>query len=172
MTYPPNNDPYGNQAQPPYGAPQQPYGAPGYGAAPAVEYASWIHRVGAYIVDGLVVAPFSILAVILGRSTDEATGLPTVNAMYYVFLLLGLIVGGYNRWFQAGKTGQSWGKKALGLRLVGEQTGQPIGAGLAFGRDIAHFVDGIICYIGYLFPLWDAKKQTLADKIVKTVVVR
>ena len=27
----------------------------------------------------------------------------------------------------------------------------------------------LICYIGYLFPLWDAKRQTLADKIMTTV---
>jgi uncharacterized RDD family membrane protein YckC len=171
MTYPPSNDPYANQAPPPasYGASQAPYG---YGTAPAVAYASWIQRVGAYLIDALCVAPFSILAVVLGRGTDEATGLPTFNALYWVFLVLSLVVSGYNRWYQAGKTGQSWGKKALGIRLVGEQTGQPIGAGLAFGRDIAHFVDAIICYIGFLFPLWDAKKQTLADKIVKTLVVR
>jgi uncharacterized RDD family membrane protein YckC len=39
-------------------------------------------------------------------------------------------------------------------------------------RTIAHIVDSIICYIGWLFPLWDPKRQTLADKIVKTVVVR
>jgi uncharacterized RDD family membrane protein YckC len=32
-------------------------------------------------------------------------------------------------------------------------------------------VDAIICYIGFLFPLWDSKKQTIADKIVKSVVV-
>jgi uncharacterized RDD family membrane protein YckC len=187
MTYPPppNNDPYGQQQpqygqQPPqYGAPQPPpqygapaYGTPGYGAAPMVNYASWIQRVGAYIIDGLVTLPFSILAAIVGRGTDDTTGLPTVNAFYWIFLVLGIAVSGYNRWFQAGKTGQSWGKKALGIRLVGEQTGQPIGAGLAFGRDIAHFVDGIICYIGFLFPLWDAKKQTLADKICKTLVIQ
>ena len=30
-------------------------------------------------------------------------------------------------------------------------------------------VDAIICYIGYLFPLWDPKRQTLADKIMTTV---
>jgi uncharacterized RDD family membrane protein YckC len=171
MTYPPSNEPYGNQPPPPgaYGAPQAPYG---YGAAPAVDYASWIQRVGAYLIDAVCVAPFSILSLVLGRGTDDATGLPTINALYWVFLLLGLIVGGYNRWFQAGKTGQSWGKKALGIRLVGEQTGQPIGAGMAFVRDLAHLIDGVICYIGFLFPLWDAKKQTLADKIVKTLVVR
>jgi uncharacterized RDD family membrane protein YckC len=43
---------------------------------------------------------------------------------------------------------------------------------MAFARDIAHIIDTIICFVGYLFPLWDAKKQTLADKIVKTLVIR
>ena len=52
-----------------------------------------------------------------------------------------------------------------------EETGQPIGTLNAFLRDICHIIDGIICYIGYLFPLWDPKRQTIADKIMKTVVV-
>jgi uncharacterized RDD family membrane protein YckC len=43
---------------------------------------------------------------------------------------------------------------------------------MAFFRDLAHFVDAIICYAGFLFPLWDNKRQTLADKIVHTVVVK
>lgn len=29
----------------------------------------------------------------------------------------------------------------------------------------------MICNIGYLFPLWDPKRQTIADKIMKTVVI-
>ena len=195
MTYPPNNDPYGQNQPPqpppygapqqPYGAPQQPYGAPpqgqygaqppygmpGYGVAPTPAYASWIQRVGAYLVDAIIVAPFSILASVLGHSTDSATGVQSLNVFYFVFTLAAFVLSAYNRWFQAGKTGQSWGKKALNIRLVNEATGQPIGAGMAFLRDLCHIVDAIICYIGFLFPLWDAKKQTLADKIVKTVVV-
>jgi uncharacterized RDD family membrane protein YckC len=139
--------------------------------APTSAYATWIQRVGAYLIDGIILAPFWILAAVLGHGTDSATGVPTTNVFYFIFTLLGIVVLGYNRWFQAGKTGQSWGKKALSIRLLDEQTGQPIGGGKAFVRDLAHIVDGIICYIGYLFPLWDAKKQTLADKIVKTVVV-
>jgi uncharacterized RDD family membrane protein YckC len=192
MTYPPppGNDPYGNQQPPQYGQ-QQPYGQqPQYGQQPygqmppppppppyggygapgvptgTVQYATWIYRVGGYIVDGLVVAPFSILASILGRGDNG------LNVLYFIFTILGFVVSGYNRWYQAGKTGQSWGKKAVGIRLVREDTGQPIGGWLAFGRDIAHFVDGIICYIGFLFPLWDSKRQTLADKICKTIVIR
>jgi uncharacterized RDD family membrane protein YckC len=152
-------------------SPNEAFSTQAYGA-PAVNYAPWLSRVGNYLIDGLVTAPFALLAVLFGRGTDAETGLPTFNALYWVFVLLGIALSGYNRWYLGGKTGQSWGRKALGIRLVGEQTGQPIGVGMAFARDLAHIVDSIICNIGFLFPLWDAKKQTLADKIVKTVVVR
>ena len=43
-----------------------------------------------------------------------------------------------------------------------------IGAGSGILRTICHILDSLICYIGWLFPLWDAKKNTLADKIMKT----
>ena len=39
-------------------------------------------------------------------------------------------------------------------------------------RQLAHIVDSLICYIGWLFPLWDAKRQTIGDKIMGTVVVK
>ena len=44
-------------------------------------------------------------------------------------------------------------------------------AGRSFARDICHILDSLACYIGWLFPIWDAKRQTFADKIVKTVVI-
>jgi uncharacterized RDD family membrane protein YckC len=72
---------------------------------------------------------------------------------------------------QVGQTGQSPGMRVMGLKCIGIQTGQPIGAGLGFVRAIAHIVDSIICYIGWLFPLWDRNRQTLADKIMSTVVI-
>ncbi|WP_328469219.1 RDD family protein [Actinoplanes sp. NBC_00393] len=172
MTYPPS-DPYAQVPQQAYPTPAA-YGAPApYGAPQAVAaYAGWWQRVGAYLVDGLVYVPFVLLGVFLGQGTDEVTGATTMNALYPIFVLLGLVAHGYNRWFLAGRTGQSWGRKALGIRLVGINTGQPIGGGKAFLRDLAHFVDSISCYVGWLFPIWDAKKQTFADKIVNTVVVR
>ena len=159
---------YGNPAgYSPGGYPPAPgrYGAPGpvgYGGGYAAtgSYANWLQRVGAYLIDNI---PIAILDGI-GYATRSTT-------IYLLFALVGLGITAYNRWFQAGKTGQSWGKRALGITLLSEQTGQPIGAGMAFVRDICHFVDAIICYIGFLFPLWDAKRQTLADKIVRTVVV-
>ena len=58
----------------------------------------------------------------------------------------------------------------MGIKLVEERTGQPIGAGMCFVRDLAHILDGFF-YLGYLWPLWDNKRQTFADKILTTVVV-
>ncbi|MGB7111682.1 MAG: RDD family protein, partial [Mycobacterium sp.] len=69
-------------------------------------------------------------------------------------------------------TGSSIGKSLLRLKVVSENTGKPIGFGLSVLRQIAHLIDSAIFYVGYLFPLWDAKRQTLADKIMATVCLR
>jgi uncharacterized RDD family membrane protein YckC len=151
--------------QPQYGAPQQQYGAPGGYGAPAVNYASWAQRAGGYLIDALVFVPFYLLAIFLGRGDNG------INLFFFVFWLAGLGLTIYNRWIQGGKTGQTWGRKALGIRLVSEETGQPIGAAMAFVRDLAHFLDSVACYVGWLFPLWDAKRQTFADKVMKTIVI-
>lgn len=142
------------------GGPYQggPYG-PGYSGVPASNYSDWIHRVGAYLVD---IVPVIVIYFILG--------LPGKTGLLAIGWVLGLGFTIWNRWILGGQ-GQSLGKRALGMRLLSEQTGQPIGTLNAFLRDICHFVDSIICYVGYLFPLWDAKRQTLADKIMHTVVV-
>jgi uncharacterized RDD family membrane protein YckC len=123
-------------------------------------YANWFQRVGAYLIDSI--PPGVIYAI--GFLTRKPA----------IILLFGLVALGvqiYNRWILGGRTGQSWGKKALNLRLIGDKTGEPIGPGMAFARDICHILDSLACYIGWLFPLWDAKRQTFADKIVSTVVV-
>jgi uncharacterized RDD family membrane protein YckC len=75
----------------------------------------------------------------------------------------------WNVCIKQGRTGATIGKGVLAIRLVNEQ-GQPIGAGMSFLRQLVHILDGF-CYIGYLWPLWDAKNQTFADKIMNTVVV-
>ncbi|MDR7274428.1 RDD family protein [Catenuloplanes atrovinosus] len=174
----PQQPAYGQPAygqQPSYGTPQSGGYGGGYGA-PA-SYASWFHRVGATLVDGLIVAPFSILAYLIdgpGTQTDAATGLVTPTTpgpIYWVLVLLGVLLSVYNQIWLQGRTGQSWGKKALGIKLISENDGQPIGPLLVFVRGICHILDGIPCYIGYLWPIWDDKNQTFADKIMKTVVV-
>ena len=67
--------------------------------------------------------------------------------------------------------GQSWGQKAAGVRIVDAATGDRLSAGRVFLRQICRVVSGFLCGLGYLWMLWDGKKQTWHDKIVGTVVL-
>lgn len=192
--YPPADQPapgYG-APQPGYGAPQQPaYGAPQPGYAPfggyGAEYARWGARVGASLIDGLVIfLPFTLLYVIaFTAGTSEPTCTTsgyytscdsgTMNALGAICMLLAfvLMVGaGLFFAYQEGSTGQTLGKRVVGIRVIRETTGQPIGFGMAIVRKLAESVNSFACYLGWLWPLWDEKKQTLGDKIMGTIVVK
>ena len=56
--------------------------------------------------------------------------------------------------------------------MLRERDGQVLGPSLSIGRHLAHIVDNFSFCIGYLWPLWDDKGQTLADTIAGSVVVR
>jgi uncharacterized RDD family membrane protein YckC len=72
-----------------------------------------------------------------------------------------------------GRTGQTWGRKIVGIKVVGTTTGEPIGFGRALGRALfAGFISAQVCYLGYLWMLWDSKKQTWHDKVVNSTVVK
>ncbi len=137
---------------------QGPHQGPAYGGVPTYQSSAWIHRVGGFLIDWVPYFVIVLIGAFAGR------------ILYYLFLLIGIGYWAYNRWVLGGQ-GQSYGKRVVGMRLVSEETGQPIGTLNAFLRDLCHFIDAVICYVGFLFPLWDAKRQTLADKIMRTVVV-
>ena len=157
-----------------------------YAAAPAllaagsrIGYASWSRRVGAFLLDQLLLLPGLVCIVasvpFLFGQVDPATGrvepapigAVLVLVLGYVLLFAMQI---WNRWYRQGRTGKSWGKQILGITLVRERDGQPVGVLVAFAREVAHVVDGIL-WLGYLWPLWDARRQTFADKLCSTVVL-
>ncbi|WP_164478448.1 RDD family protein, partial [Mycolicibacterium stellerae] len=158
------------------------------GALPKESYTPWGTRVLAWFIDyipALIVYGIGWLLLIGTRETacitdtSEyelgefcATGASTIGQVSIG--LAGLIVLAYVIWnygYRQGTTGSSIGKSIMKFKIVSEKTGQPIGFGMSIVRQIAHVVDAIICYIGYLFPLWDQKRQTLADKIMSTIAV-
>lgn len=163
--------PYGQQpsryGQAPYGQPG--YGQPGHGTAPA--YAHWGKRVGAYVIDSLILLAAYLPAVIGSPMLEdpETRGAGTVLSAVGTVLMIAVFV--WNVCLKQGRTGYTVGKGVLGIRLLKEATGQPIGAGMSFVRQIAHLLDSLACYLGWLWPLWDSKRQTFADKILGTVVV-
>lgn len=165
--------PPGGYRQPSAPPPPPPYGQP-YGAAGPLDprsrpLASWGQRALAYVIDSGVGLGIWIGAVILGGvlgAVSDVLGTLVVFAGWLANLA----------WFgyilvQQGKTGQTFGKQRMGIRLIGEETGQPVGVGMSIGRYFVHIVDALPCYLGFLFPLWDVKRQTFADKILRTIVV-
>ncbi len=149
---------------PQYGAPQQYAGSGGSWQGPPL--ASWGSRVGSAIIDALPALAIELVGVGLGAAIGGGVG-----GLLTALGILGAIGWVFYNLVQQGKTGQGLGKRALKTRLLREQDGQVVGPGLSIGRAFVHVVDGIF-YLGYLWPLWDSKKQTFADKILKTVVVK
>ena len=70
-----------------------------------------------------------------------------------------------------GACGATPGKLLLGLRVVDEESGRPLGVGRGIVRKVLHAVDHYTL-IGWLWPLVDRRRQTFADKLAGSVVVR
>jgi uncharacterized RDD family membrane protein YckC len=166
---------------------------PAFGSASHRAYAGFGARLGAKILDGLIVVAMMIPAIVIGVvlvriALDDCFSVPNSDgtssiecpdgalkagpllgaiAIYIIGALAALAI--YCRWVGRGQTP---GMKATGIRVVDAQTSAPIGTGRAVGRYFASILSGIPCYLGYLWMLWDADKQTWHDKMVNSVVVR
>lgn len=168
---PPSGPPPGGGFPPPGGQPGgPPPGVPG-------PLAEWQDRLVSGLIDwvGPLILAF-LLNILLSAIVDLSTNV-WFNPTGIVINLLAVAWILYNGYL-AGETGQSFGMKQSGLRLVGEQTGQNIGGGQGLIRNLL-FVGLALCCLVWpvvivdtLFPLWDTKKQTLRDKIAKAVVVK
>ncbi|MGH8915451.1 MAG: RDD family protein [Acidimicrobiia bacterium] len=125
-------------------------------ATPA-NLASWGTRVIGYLID---IAPALILQALVYSST-ALSALIGIATFLYGYVYLGYLDG---------LTGQTPGKAIMGTRVVNVQ-GQVIGTGSGIARKFAHIIDSIVCLLGWFLPLVDAKRQTIADKVMSTYVV-
>ena len=182
-----------------YGAPPPPgwgYVAPTYATRLGLEPAGFGQRLGALLIDTVILFAISVPIWILGivfvasgwettpetcvnefgfRSIcDEPTGGAVLRLLLAISLGIGLmLVATIVYWGKfEGERGQTPGKKALGIRVVKQETGLPIGFGRAIGRMFARYLSSQVVYLGYLWSLWDDNNQTWHDKIVSSIVVK
>ena len=171
-----------------YQPPQGSYGAPpqGYGAPPPANYAGLGARLVAMILDGLIVGvgtiPGWIVFMIafagaaatadsrghLSDSAGAAVGLGLVAG--YGLIFIGAAIIWFYNIYLLGRDGATLGKRWMKIR-VQTQDGLPLGFGKAFLRELVKAVLGNLCFLLYLWPLFDAEKQGLHDKIMSTHVV-
>jgi uncharacterized RDD family membrane protein YckC len=120
--------------------------------------AGFWRRFGAAFIDGLILGVlYAVLVAVLNA-----------GAAYVIYLIANYT---YFTVLEGGPTGQTVGKKALGIRVIDFRAGGPIGYGRGLLRNLAKILSSIPFLLGYLWMLWDPEKQTWHDKIATTVVV-
>ena len=143
----------------------------GRDGATGLVFATWWQRVGATLIDGLVLTiPLIILYFLFA----------TRHSVLYVLLSI-VMEGAYLIWYLSRPAGQTVGNRVANTRVVDATTGQPLDVSRSFKR---WFVMALINFSVYvvvglvlgpldiLWPLWDARRQTLHDKFAGTIVVK
>jgi uncharacterized RDD family membrane protein YckC len=137
----------------------EPAAPPTGGSGPSGPRASFGRRFVAWLIDYVLLAiPYVILILVI----DNAA------AAYGLYLLIAVAYFGY---FEGGATGQTLGKRALGIRVVDFNAGGAIGFGRGVIRYIGKIIASIPLCLGFFWMLWDREKQCWQDKIATTVVV-
>jgi uncharacterized RDD family membrane protein YckC len=170
----------------PYAVPQPPYEYAGPAWWPPAALAGWGERLVARLIDVFLVLLVTLvpaLSVVIpvaastgGEDGSSPPGWATaVILLAILYGVLGQIVGylWYLGWRQ-GATGTTIGKRAMGIALVDLDTGEPVGTMRGLGREALRLLLGSasISILSYLWPLWDARRQTWEDMVFKSVVVR
>ena len=142
----------------------------------AQQLASWGRRLVALLLDGAILASIVVsTAVAAGMSPTDLNDRIRDGDSTLILLLFVLPEAIYDTAL-IGSRNQTFGKMALGIKVVDADNRSPIGYGRAFARWLstaflwAFFtVPGVL---DHLWPLRDRRKQALHDKFARSVVVR
>lgn len=177
-------------APPPgYGAGPVPPGAYAPPPAPApggpMVLAGWFKRVGAAIIDGLIVGAVVLVLFLplaaVGLSVDTEVGAVAFVLTLLLFTLLLFVASMlYAPFWMARTNGQTIGKQVLGIRVV-RTNGKRVDFGHAALREVAikallfgvggSLTFGLANLLDWLWPLWDDENRALHDFLASTRVV-
>jgi Mce-associated membrane protein len=130
------------------------------------ELAGWHIRAAAFIVDvlpGLAVVTTMAL-VWLAVPVGSVWWWLTVSVLAVAALLTMI-----NRVVLPAVSGWSLGRALMGIAVV-QRDGTSVGVGRLLCRDLAHLLDTLSVFVGWLWPLWDSRRRTFADLLVGTEV--
>jgi len=132
--------------------------------------ASWAARAGAFAVDLF----FGSGVVITCGLVAEAASISGLGWLRWTSIVVGALVFlamAVNRLLLPSITGWTLGRSLAGITVVGRD-GAAVGPWRLLLRDIAHLIDTAAVFLGWLWPLWDSRRRTFADLIVRTEVLR
>jgi uncharacterized RDD family membrane protein YckC len=156
--------------------------APGW--AGETPLAGWGSRVGATLLDGLILlVPVVVLVVIIVAvaAGSDVGGVVVGIVGFLAYILAALFYAPVLLAREGEHNGQTWGKQAVGIRVV-RDSGQPYDLGSGFLREfvvknllfgtVGGFFFAIPTILDWLWPLWDDQNRALHDMVVSSHVVR
>jgi uncharacterized RDD family membrane protein YckC len=158
-----------------------PFGAP---STAGWQLSGWWRRVGAHLIDGVVIVIiagifFGIFAAFAGAGflVGDTTGF-IASVLALMGFLLCVVVAAllYAPLMMARTNGKTLGRMVTGIRVV-RANGAPISFGYAAIREVlvkwlligaiaGSFTFGLAALIDYLWPLWDEENRALHDMVV------
>jgi len=138
-------------------------------------------RFAAAFIDGIILGVLNQLLIFMTTGNTAATLGPNPNPGAVGMLVAGAMGRGFliglvtTLIYSAGMLalrGQTLGKMALGIRVVGPDGNNPNYFRAALRETIGKWISGLIVCLGYLWMLWDEQQQTWHDKIAGTTVER
>jgi uncharacterized RDD family membrane protein YckC len=188
--YEPDRPESGYSGPPPPGA----VGAPATTATPVpasgrYQLAGWWSRVGAALIDSLIIGVGALIIVALfgsvfsvGFFDSEETGVVAlIVGLMLSFVAIAIVALLYAPLMMDRTNGKTLGRMAMGIRVV-RANGQPMTFGWAMLREVAvkallfgfagSLTFGLANLADVLWPLWDDENRALHDFIVDTRTVR
>jgi uncharacterized RDD family membrane protein YckC len=140
------------------------------------QLASWLRRGAALVLDGailgLVVAATLLAAGVPAEELRERLR----DGETVLFVAIFLVPEAIYQTTMIGSRNQTLGKMALGIAVVDAESRSPIGYARAFRRWLStaalRALFTVPTIVDHLWPLRDARNQTLHDKVARSVVVR
>lgn len=134
-------------------------------------------RIIAWIVDliiiGIIAGIFGFFglgaAFLAGFTGNPLAAFFSVGLMVIMFA----VIFGYTIFLEGLRQGQTLGKQVIGIRVVDESSGKPIGLGQSAIRNILRIIDNqLVGLVGLILIAATKNKQRLGDIVAKTVVVK
>lgn len=138
------------------------------------EYGGFWIRVGAYIIDYIVLQIVSVVLMMIvfgGLSLAQGNEDAMTGGMIGFYVVSLIINWLYSAILESSEWQGTIGKKAVGLIVVNE-AGERIGFGRATGRYFAKIISGLILLIGFFMIGWTERKQGLHDIMASTFVLK
>ena len=151
--------------------------------------AGWWSRVGAALIDGVIVGVGGLLLLIaitapfsLGFFAGEDAGwVSVIVGLFLAIICVSIMALLYAPALMARTNGKTLGRMAVGIRVV-RANGEPMTFGFAMLREVvvktllfgiaSSLTAGLASLADVLWPLWDEENRALHDFIVDTRVVK